>query len=217
MEYVSLHHEALVGGGGLRYSGPVKPPSPGIASADRPRRGPFASLLDQILHDRTALDGLAFAYAELAAPERHALVRAVLQDAAKPTGALAALLAVEEEPSARQRLAGLIQRHGGVEQTAFLTGTETQGEARLLQSLPSLGPESLRIAWKASKVESIEIESKRDLKMDNLKMDNTAPAVPVSEAVEALAPLLWQHIRAGGQLPEGIERFAGFFSGASSP
>lgn len=212
MEYVSLHHEALVGGRGLRYSGPVKPPSPGIASADRPRRGPFASLLDQILHDRTALDGLAFAYAELAAPERHALVRAVLQDAAEPTRALAALLAVEEEPSARQRLAGLIQRHGRVEQTAFLIGTETQGEARLLQSLPSLGPESLRIAWKASKVESIEIESKRDL-----KMDDAAPAVPVSEAVEALAPLLWQHIRAGGQLPKGIERFAGFFSGASSP
>ena len=195
----------------LRYSGPVKPPRPGIASADRPRRGPFASLLDQILHDRTALDGLAFAYTELAAPERHALVRAVLQDAAEPIRALAALLAVEEEPIARQRLAGLIQRHGRVKQTAFLTGTEAQGEARLLQLLPSLGPESLRIAWKESKIKSIEIESTLDLKSDD------APAVPVSEAVEALAPLLWQHIRAGGQLPKGIERFAAFFSGASSP
>ncbi|MDH3653982.1 MAG: hypothetical protein OEN21_06925 [Myxococcales bacterium] len=190
----------------------MRPTRPGIASADRPRRGPFASLLDQILHDRTALDGLAFAYAELALPERHALVRAVLQDAADPTRALAALLAVEEEPSAQQRLARLIQRHGRVEQSAFLTGTEAQGEARLLQSLPSLDPESLCIAWKESKIKSIEIESRRDF-----KIDDAALAVTVSEAAETLAPLLWQHIRSGGQLPEGVERFAGFFSGASSP
>ena len=158
------------------------------------------------------MDGLAFAYAELAAPERHALVRAVLQDADDPTRALAALLAVEEEPGAQQRLAGLIRRHGRLRQAAFLTGTEAQGEARLLQSLPSLDPESLRIAWKESKIESIEIESKCDL-----KFDDAAPTVTVSEAVETLAPLLWQHIRAGGQLPEGVERFAGFFSVASSP
>jgi len=197
--------------GSLRYIGPVKPTRPGIASADRPRGGPFSSLLDQILHDRTALDGLAFAYAELAAPERHALVRAVLQDAADPTRALATLLAVEEEPRARRRLAGLIQRHGRVQQTAFLTGTGAEGEARLLQSLPNLDPESLRVAWKDSKIMLIEIESPYDL-----KMEATAPAVSVAVTVETLAPLLWKHIRAGGQLPEGVERFAGFFSGASS-
>jgi len=212
MEYVSLHFPVLVEYGPLRYSGPVKLTRPGIASADRPRRGPFSSLLDQILHDHTALDGLAFAYAELAAPERHALVRAVLQDAADPTRALAALLTVEEEPQARQRLAGLIQRHGRVEQTAFLTGTEAQGEARLLQSLPSLDPESLRIVWKESKIERIEIESRR-----NLEIEDAAASVSVSEVVETVAPLLWQHIRAGGELPEGVERFAGFFSGVSSP
>jgi hypothetical protein len=190
----------------------VKPPRPGIASADRPRRGPFSSLLDQILHDRTALDGLAFAYGELAAPERRALVRAVLQDAADPTRALAALLTVEEDPQARQRLAGLIQRHGRVEQTAFLRGTEAQGEAHLLQSLPSLDPELLRIAWKESKIMSIEIESRT-----HLEIEDAAASVSVSEVVETVAPMLWQHIRAGGALPEGVERFAGFFSGPSSP
>ncbi len=202
----------LAGRRALRYRGPVKPTRPGIASADRRRRGPFSSLLDQILHDQTALDGLAFAYAELAAPERDALVRAVLQDAADPTRALAALLAVEEEPRARQRLAALIQRHGRVEQTAFLAGTRVNGEARLLQSLPSLDPESLRVTWKGSKIEAIEIESPY-----GPTMEATAPAVSVSVAVETLTPLLWQHIRAGGRLPEGVERFAGFFSGPSSP
>ncbi|NNE17845.1 MAG: hypothetical protein HKN10_05130 [Myxococcales bacterium] len=48
-------------------------------------------------------------------------------------------------------------------------------------------------------------------------MGATAPAVSVSEAVETLAPLLWQYIRAGGRLPDGVERFASFFSGPSSP
>ncbi len=129
-----------------------------------------------------------------------------------PTRALAALLAVEEEPRARQRLAALIQRHGRVEQTAFLAGTRVNGEARLLQSLPSLDPESLRVTWKGSKIEAIEIESPY-----GPTMEATAPAVSVSVAVETLTPLLWQHIRAGGRLPEGVERFAGFFSGPSSP
>jgi len=212
MEYVSLHLETLVGLRALRYIGPVKSMRPGIASADRPRGGPFSSLLDQILHDRTALDSLAFAYAQLAAQERQALVRAVLQDAADPTRALAALLAVEEEPTARQRLAGLIQRHGRVEQAAFLKGTGVDGEARLLQSFPRLAPECLCVTWKNSKIGVFEIESPYEPTMDIV-----AQAVRVSVAVETLTPLLWQHIRAGGQLPEGVERFASFFSGRFSP
>lgn len=185
---------------------------PGIANADRRRRGPFSSLLDQILHDRTALDGLVFAYAELTGPERHALVAAVLQDAADPTRALAALLAVEEEPRARKRLAGLIQRHGRVEQTAFLRGTEAEGEARLLQSVPSLDPESLHLTWKDRKIRHIEIESRR-----SFETEGSVTSVRVSEVIATVAPLLWQHIRAGGELPKGAERFAGFFSGAHSP
>lgn len=190
----------------------VKPARPGIASADRPRRGPFSSLLDQILYDRTALDGLAFAYAELTGPERHALVGAVLQDAADPTRALAALLAVEEEPRARRHLAGLIQRHGRVEQSAFLGGTEAEGEARLLLSVPSLDPQSLFVTWKECKIMHIEIESRR-----SFDIEGSLASVRVSEVIATVAPLLWQHIRAGGDLPEGVERFAGFFSGAYSP
>lgn len=190
----------------------MKPTRPGIASADRRRRGPFSSLLDQILHDRTALDGLAFAYGELTGVERHALVGAVLQDAADPTQALAALLVVEEEPRARKRLAGLIQRHGRVEQSAFLSGTEAEGEARLILSVPSLDPESLSVTWKGRKIERIEIESRR-----SFEIEGSPTSVRVSEVIATVAPLLWRHIRAGGELPEGAERFAGFFSGANSP
>jgi len=159
------------------------------------------------LYDETALDGLAFAYTELAEQERQALVRAVLQDAADPTQALAALLAVEEEPRAQQRLAGLISKHGHIEQSAFLEGNESQGQARLLQNLPRLKPELLQITWNEGKINSIEVKPQF-----HSKSEASSPAISVAEAVATLAPLLWQHIRTGGELPEGVHRFAGFFS-----
>jgi hypothetical protein len=169
--------------------------------------GSFASLIDQVLDDDDALDGLAFAYAELGEPERRGLAHAVLQDAGNPTQALVAFLAIEEDPRLRQRLAGLISKHGCIDQCAFLEGTEAQGAARLMQSLPGLEPESLRIAWKDSKIASIEIESRK-----SLHNDASLAAVSVAEAVQTLAPIVWRHIRSGGELPDGVERFAGFFS-----
>ena len=185
----------------------MKTPRPGIASANRPRLGSFASLIDQVLDDEDALDGLAFAYAELAEPERRALAEAVLQDAGNPTQALAAFLAVEEDSRLRQRLAGLIRRHGRVDQTAFLEGTETQGVARLVQSLSGFEPESLRITWNACQIENIEIESRK-----SLENEPSLAALGVAKAMETLTPLLWRYIQSGGQLPDGAERFAGFFS-----
>lgn len=185
----------------------MKPTRPGIASTNRRRSGSFASLLDQILYDDSALDGLAFAYAELPEPERPALAQAVLQDAGDPTKALVAFLAVEESPQLRQRLAGLISRHGRIDRSAFLDGTEARGEARLVQSVSGLAPESLGIIWKHREIQLIEIESRRDL-----SFEISASTVTVAEAVETLAPLVWRHIRSGGRLPNGAERFAGFFS-----
>jgi hypothetical protein len=199
--------EGLGGAVSLGYSGAVKTQRPGIASANRPRVGSFAALIDQVLGDDDALDGLAFAYAELGEAERRGLAHAVLQDAGNPTQALVAFLAVEENPKIRQRLAGLISRHGCIDQCAFLEGTEAQGTARLTQSLPGLEPESLRIAWKDSKIESIEIESR--IPPQN---DASVATVSAAQAVETLAPLVWRHIRSGGELPDGVERFAGFFS-----
>jgi hypothetical protein len=163
--------------------------------------------MDQILDDNSALDGLAFAYTELGEPDRQALARAVLQDAGDPTQALVAFLAVEENPRLQVRLADLISRHGRIDQQAFLEGRGAHGAARLMRSLPGLEPESLCIAWKDSKIHSIAIEPRTDLQAEPF-----AEAVAVAEAVETLAPLVWRHIRSGGELPPGVERFAGFFS-----
>jgi hypothetical protein len=70
-----------------------------------------------------------------------------------------------------------------------------------------LKPDSLSITWNESKINSIEIKSGTDWKNSDGSL-----AVSVAAAVETLAPLLWRHIHAGGELPEGVERFAGFFS-----
>jgi len=188
-----------------RYSGAVTEFRPGIASANRPRLGPFASLLNEVPHDQSALDDLAFAYGGLPAAERGALVQAVVQDANNPSQALLALIAVEEEPTLQRRIAGLIQRHTRIDKSAALEGTEAEGESRLVQSVPGLWSESLHVAWKLSKISTIKIEAPTLSKIDG-------HLVPVATAVDRLVPLLWQHIRAGGQLPEGAERFAGFFS-----
>jgi hypothetical protein len=169
--------------------------------------GSFASLLDQARHDDGALDGLAFAYTELGGPERRALIHAVLQDAADPTDALTAFIALEEDPRLRQRLAALVSRRGHVDRSAVLAGTETEGEACLVQSLRGLDSEALRITWKDSKIENIEIESRAAL-----KVEGPETKAATSKAVETLAPLVWRHIRSGGALPDGVERFASFFS-----
>ena len=207
MEYIYIPFFGLVEGMSLRYSDAVERARPGIASANRPRSGSFANLIDQILDDDSALDGLAFAYAELEPPERQALTRAVLQDSGNPTQALLAFLTVEEDPRLRHRLLSLVSRHGRIDQRAFLEGTEAQGIARLIQSLPGFEPELLHIEWKNSEISHIYIEPRTDMRPTACVNET-----PVAHAMRTLTPLLWRHIRLGGALPKGAERFAGFFS-----
>lgn len=195
----------------IGYTATVKGMRPGIASANRRRPGPFASLLEQIRHRAEgALDGLAFAYGELGEADRQALVRAVLQDAHDPIQPLFAFLAVEDSPRLRHRLLGLVRTWGKIERSASLGGDGTRGEARLMQSLAGLEIESLRIAWKDNEINRIEIESR-----GGLRSDSPLSSVPVSEAVEIVTPLLWAHIRARRSLPPELERFAGFFGSFS--
>jgi hypothetical protein len=185
----------------------VRPSGPGIASANRPRLGPFAELLRQIRHDQTALDALVFAYTALDGAGRRALIHALHQDAQHPTQGLGAFLVVERNPELRRHLAQLIREDGRIERSAVLQGSAARGEARLIQSLSGFWPEALRVRWSRSKIDCIEIEARADLRIES-------PASPlvVAEVVDTLAPLVWRHIREGGHLPQGVGRFAGFFS-----
>ena len=102
-------------------------------------------------------------------------------------------------------LDALIGADPQVELSAVAWGTPRSGGASLIRSQGTRQPESLRIAWNRSKIKGIEIESRLDLRFE-------AEAVDPAELIERLAPMLWRHIRAEGELPAGIERFAGFFS-----
>ena len=191
----------------MRYRDTVNAPRPGIASADRPRGGPFADLVEQILHDSKALDALAFAYSELGTEGRLGLIRAVVQDAPDPGPALGALLAVESNGAVAADLADLLRRHGQTKSSATLEKRPDGGEACLIQPRFGFAGELMRITWNHNQIIDIEIESRIQV-----KFDVSEPESSVADAVEAVAPLLWRHIKAGGALPEGVERFAAFFS-----
>lgn len=193
--------------GALGYTRAVRTPGPGIASANRPRVGPFADLLHQIRDDQTALDALVFAYSALDEPARRALIHAVCEDAEHPTPGLAAFLVVEHDPGLRRYLQQLLCRHGRIDKRAVLQGTEAQGEARLIQWLPGLPPEALCVRWIHSKIDCIEIEAAADP-----RIHPPASSLTVAEVVDRLTPLVWSYLRAGGLLPPGADRFAGFFS-----
>lgn len=188
----------------LRYTAAVEGARPGIAKANRPRGGAFASLLDQVLQDEAALDGMVFAYEELPAPERLAMALAVAQDAARPAQVLAALLSVEEEPRLRARLGALLVEHAELEQAALRWGTAQSGGAVLIQTVRGSEPEMLRVTWNHCQISEISVEPRADSSFEEASADTR-------DVVEAVAPMLWHHIRTGGPLPDGIERFASFF------
>lgn len=207
MEYIDIHPTALVEIRSLGYTNRVEAQRPGIADADRPRVGAFAKLLDEIRADPSALDALAFAYGELGLEERRHLIRAVVQDARNPIHALGALLAVESDAIVAGDLSDLLRRHGHKESFATFEARPDGGEVCFCQPRFGFAIELMRISWNNNHIENIEVESR-------VEMNSIAPnqRVPVDAAVEAVAALLWRHIREGHGLPEGVERFAGFFS-----
>jgi hypothetical protein len=72
--------------------------------------------------------------------------------------------------------------------------------------------ETLCIRWSGGEISRIEIETNED--------SSPEPGEATEDTVcliDALTPLLWRYIRRGGELPEGADRFAGFFSISRSP
>lgn len=179
---------------------------PGIASTNRPRAGSLASLLRRIRDDEEALDALVFAYARLPKSERWALAHAVRRDSAGCATGLAALIAVEEDEGLRGRLAGLLRDQGPIGMGAALSGGPAEGQAWLGHWVAGRA-ERLRACWNACRIEWLAIETDE---VPNLRGEAVTQD-PV-RVIDTLTPLLWRHIREGGPLPEGIERFAGFFS-----
>jgi hypothetical protein len=119
-------------------------------------------------------------------------------------------LAEEQRGSAVLRavigdLEALISRQSASGAAAFVWGTWELGGARLVPGSIETRSESLRVAWNRNEIESIEIESGG---MSSFR----GPEAPADSALllERLVPMLWAHIRRGGTLPPGIDRFARF-------
>ncbi|UCH30138.1 MAG: hypothetical protein JSV06_03685 [Myxococcales bacterium] len=91
--------------------------------------------------------------------------------------------------------------------TAFAWGDEAQGGAGLIQSRAGRDHEGLRISWNDGQIESIEIESR-----PGMSFFASGRAANPADVVDAIVPMLWKHIRSGGELPAGIDRFAGALS-----
>jgi hypothetical protein len=176
---------------------------PSVANANRRRKGAFSSLLEQALTDLGALDALVFAYEALPTAERLGMAQAVVQDAQRPGPALAALLAVETEPGLRARVTEMLRAHtpGSV---VFVSGTHASGEALLRDVGPTGLEASLRIRWDDHEITDLEIKTKEDPRF-------CGEAVSHDAAMDLVAPMLWRHLRRGGSLPSGVERFARLF------
>jgi hypothetical protein len=176
---------------------------PGIAKANRPRKGAFSSLIGEALRDDDALDALLFAYEGLQGADRRAMIDAVLQDADLPGPALAALLFAEQDPGLKARIAEALRSHADAD-VAWVSGTESAGAA-LLRDLDSAdGEAALRITWADHEIEDLAIESSPDLRF-------SGRATGRKDAMALLAPMLWRYIRRGGALPDGVQRFARYF------
>ena len=100
-------------------------------------------------------------------------------------------------------LEALIAQHAPSGTSTFAWGTWERGGARLVPAPIAMEGESLLVSWKSNEIESIEIESKSASTF-------RGPETPVDAVAlrDRLIPMLWAHIRRGGALPPGIDRFA---------
>jgi len=97
----------------------------------------------------------------------------------------------------------LIAGAARLEWAAFGWGTPERGGVRVMRASRDEGAESLRISWDFNKIESIEIES-----IDVVSFHGPESPLDAKLALERLVPMVWAHIRRGGELPPGIDRFA---------
>lgn len=187
----------------------VKAAGPGIATA-RHRVDAFAMLLKASETDGRTLASLGLAYAGFPREAREALIETVLREANHHVDILAVFLAVEEEPTLAQRLAELMSvrpRTPRVEAEAIGRESPTGHEVSLIRPLHGSFAEVMRVRWNERGVVEIDVES-----IIHLKELEPLPRIPLPDALDRVCPPLWRHLRDGGALPAGAERFATLFS-----
>lgn len=194
---------------GYRAAVSVRASGPGITQA-RPRDDAFARLLKATETDGRTLASLGLAYAGFPCDVREALIEAVLRDTDRPADILAVFLAVEDEPRLAQRLAELLSvrpRAPRPESGAAFQETSDGLQVTLIRPLHGAFAEIMRVRWNDRGLLGIDVES-----IVHLKELEPLPRIPLSTALDRVTAPLWRHLRKGGPVPEGAERFAGLFS-----
>ena len=100
-------------------------------------------------------------------------------------------------------LEALIAGYASSGTSAFVWGTWERGGVRLVRAPVAADDDSLLISWKDNEIERFEIESQT-----LPKFRDPESAVDAGALLDRLIPMLWAHIRRGGALPPGVDRFA---------
>lgn len=206
---------------------------PPIAKVTRGSAGAFGALVIAAARDSDAARGLALAYAALGPEGRWQIVDAVVADATaegiSPCAVLASLLAVEEDANVARHIADAISDAGGsgLEATtrprALSAGDEENGGIILVRPLHGTFVEVLALAWKRDLGVTHAVFDPMVHDGDALGHKASLPAdlrfesVPITFAIDLVAPVLWNHRRNNGALPPGVNRFADLFSIAPEP
>jgi hypothetical protein len=193
---------------------------------DRSRGGPFAALLARAAEEPGAAAGLAEAYGRLDVASRRRLVDAVVSDAlgegVSPGRVLLWLLSVEEDLDVAHAIAAALVEHAGAAlapesgPSGRLAGGVQDGAALLLQPADDGRVEGLIVRWRGGTLSESEFQP--DLPEGELtawlerQPEPQWACAPVRDVVDAVTPVVWEHMRRGGTPPRGLARFAELFS-----
>ncbi len=209
-------YTALVGSRGSR---------PGLARADRIDRRRFVAIALGLGVDEEATDAFVYAYRAQSPVDRRRLADAVARDLDRaghdPGRALAALFLAEEDPTVLAHLWERLHRSPDVPSSvAAVVGDDAHGGVFLGLRTEARGAASglfaLFVVWRGDRLELAvgepESETEAIDRLGDLAGTRALRSAPVSWAIDEAAERLWRHLRAGGALPAGAERFAPLFS-----
>jgi hypothetical protein len=194
---------------------------PGLARADRGARRRFVAIALGIGVDDEATDAFVYAYRAQGPDDRRRLADAVARDldgaGHDPGRALAALFMAEDDPGVLAHLWARIRHVDAPPSCAAGTlGDEAEGGVYLALA-EAQGLFVLYVAWRADQT-TLEAGPARTEAEARGRLATLAPAgakireVPLAWAIDEAAERVWRHLRGGGALPAGAERFAPLFS-----
>ncbi|MDH5671699.1 MAG: hypothetical protein OEZ06_06090 [Myxococcales bacterium] len=177
---------------------------------------------------------MALAYAALGIESRLRVIDAVVSDSAREgicsSSVLASLLAVEDDIAVARRIASEMSAAGDeglrcaeADNKALLCGDGHSGSLVVLRPLHGHFLEALGVSWRDGEgivevfFEPITTTAAAEERACTLADGGDLERIPVSFAVDLLTPVIWNHRRRHGSVPDVLQRFADLFAAPSEP